>query len=66
MRSFFVRRSQKRKNGSQVIGHFLLWGFTCVKAARKHVDEIGPSRNESQRSIDNSMAKLIVQPLIVL
>jgi len=34
-----MRRSQKR-NDSQVIGHFALLGYTCVKAARKHDDEI--------------------------
>jgi hypothetical protein len=35
-----MRRFQKHKNDSQVIGHFALLGSSSVKAACKHVDEI--------------------------
>jgi hypothetical protein len=33
--SFYVRRLQKCKNDSNVIGHFMLLGSTCIKAAGK-------------------------------
>jgi len=35
--SFYVRRSQKKQNDSQVMSHFALLGSTRVKAAHKHV-----------------------------
>jgi len=38
--SFYTSISQKRKNYSQVIGHFALLGSTCAEAFRKHVGEI--------------------------
>jgi len=43
MQSFYPHQSRKHKNDSQVISHFVLWGSTSVKAARKHVGEIDPS-----------------------
>jgi hypothetical protein len=43
--SFYTRRSQKYKNGSQVIGKFVLFGSTLKKSSFKHVDETDPSVN---------------------
>ena len=40
--SFYTHRSQKRQKDSQVKQLFALSGSACVKAARKHVDEIDP------------------------
>jgi len=37
-RSFFARRYQKRKKGSQVISHFVLWGY-AVKALSIHAED---------------------------
>ena len=43
-RNFYAFRSQKRKNDSQVICHFVLLGSTQVKAGHsKYVVEIDPS-----------------------
>jgi len=42
MQSFYARRSQKRKNDRQVIGHFVLLRSTCIKVSCKHVGEIDP------------------------
>ena len=38
--SFYARRSQKCKKGSQRKQLFVLLGSTSIKALRKHVDEI--------------------------
>ena len=38
--SFYASRSQKRKKDSQVKQLFELFGSVCVKAGRRHVDEI--------------------------
>jgi len=40
--SFYTHRSQKRKNDSEVISHFVFLGSTRVRAARKHIGEIDP------------------------
>ena len=40
--SFYTCRSQKRQKSSQVKHLFALSGSECLKAARKHVDEIDP------------------------
>ena len=40
--SFYGRRSQKCKKGSQVKQLFALLGSAGLKAARKHIDEIDP------------------------
>ena len=40
-RSFYARRSQKRKKGSQLKQ---LSGSVGVKAVRKHIDEIDPRK----------------------
>ena len=42
MRSFYARRSQKRKKDSQVKQHFALLGSVGVEAECKQVDEIDP------------------------
>ena len=42
MRSFYVRRSKKRKKDSQLKQLFALLGSVCLKDARKHVGEIDP------------------------
>jgi len=40
--SIYARKSQKRKNDSQVISHFVLLGSKNVKTWSKHVGEIDP------------------------
>ena len=49
MSNFYTRRSQKHYKDSQLKQLFALLGSACVKAARKHVDEIdpksGPAKN---------------------
>jgi len=48
--SYYVRRSQKRKNDRNVISlFFALSGFAHVKAAPKHVGEIEPRRSSRGR-----------------
>ena len=42
MCSFYANRSQKSKKDSQVKQLFMLSGSAHVKAALRHVDEIGP------------------------
>ena len=45
MSSFDAHRSQKGKKDIQLKQLFALSGSACVKAARKHVNEIDPGRN---------------------
>ena len=50
----YARRSQKRQKDSQVKQLFALLGSACVKAARKHVDEIDPRSLVKIRIYDSS------------
>jgi hypothetical protein len=42
MRSFYARRSQKRKKDSQAISLFCAFGICRCKSCSKNVDEIDP------------------------
>ena len=42
MRSFYACRSKKHQKDSQVKQLFAILGSACIKAARKHIDEIDP------------------------
>ena len=62
--SFYLRRSQKRKNNSQLKQFFALLGSAGVKIARKHVDEIDPSRCTSNRMWQHSAYDAVVLGVI--
>ncbi len=47
MQSFYARRSQKRKNDSQVIGHFALAESVSAKAAGKALMILTPEVNSN-------------------
>jgi len=49
-RNFYAHRSQKRKNDSQVIGHFALLGSTCIKTVHKHVGDSDPEVQNRKKS----------------
>ncbi len=56
-RSFYTRRSQKRKIDSQVIGHFALLGSAHVKSRRNYVGDIDPRIVAVQLRSTHSMSR---------
>ena len=54
--SFYVRRSQKHQKNSQVQQLFALLGSACIKAGRKHIEEIDPWAHWSNIILKNILS----------